>query len=341
MVIGAVGLAVMLGAWAFLGWPSWLGGPGGASGPDAAAPGPTTSAATPTTAVAGAPPSAPVTVAGPTTLAVPPRATGAKPGPGNTGVPAGTPLTVVTGDQTYSTAGQVVTGLDIHGFVKVTARNVTIRDSVIRGGPNPKCNSSVLWIAAGASATVTDTEIAPSNANACLDGVWATSATLARMNIHGAVDGVKAYDNVTIVDSYIHDLAYFTSDPNQNGGPTHNDAVQTYEGNQHIVMRHDTFDLSTTPHANAAYQLTQDGGKVATDIHIDSNWLDGGGCTLNFAHKGGPTPMTGIYVTNNRFGRHSVYNCPILISTQTVLSQNVGNVWDDTGAPIPKPQQHD
>jgi hypothetical protein len=51
--------------------------------------------------------------------------------------------------------------------------------------------------------------------------------------------------------------------------------------------------------------------------------------------------MTGIYVTNNRFGRHSVYNCPILISTQTVLSQNVGNVWDDTGAPIPKPQQHD
>jgi len=131
MVIGAIGLAVMLGAWAFLGWPSWLGGPGGASGPDAAAPGPTTSAATPTTAVAGAPPSAPVTAAGPTTLAVPPRATGAKPGPGNTGVPAGTPLTVVTGDQTYSTAGQVVTGLDIHGFVKVTARNVTIRDSVI------------------------------------------------------------------------------------------------------------------------------------------------------------------------------------------------------------------
>jgi hypothetical protein len=141
--------------------------------------------------------------------------------------------------------------------------------------------------------------------------VWATRATLTRMNIHGAVDSVKAYDNVTIVDSYIHDLAYFTSDPNQNGGRTDNDAVQTYEGNQHIVMRHNTFDLSTTPHANAAYQLTQDGGKVAIDIHIDSN------C------------------------RHSFYKCPILISTRTVLSQNAANVWDDTGAPIPKPQQHD
>lgn len=51
--------------------------------------------------------------------------------------------------------------------------------------------------------------------------------------------------------------------------------------------------------------------------------------------------MTGIYVTNNRFGRHSFYNCPILISTRIVLSQNAANVWDDTGAPIPKPQQHD
>jgi hypothetical protein len=93
-------------------------------------------------------------------------------------------------------------------------------------------------------------------------------------------------------------------------------------------------DLDTKP-------LDQDGGKVATDLHIDGNWLDGGGCTLNFAHKGGPTPMTGIYVTNNRFGRGSQYQCPILISTQTILSQNSGNVWDDTGAPIPKPQQHD
>jgi len=342
VALGVVALALVLGTATFLAWPSR---PSGSGGPDAGATGdPTTSdRATPTSGGPSASATSPSALATspPTTLAVPPRATGPKPGPGNTGVPAGTALTVVNGDQTYSTPGQVVAGLDIHGFVKVTARNVTIRDSVIRGGPNPKCNSSVLWIATGASATVTDTEIAPSNANACLDGVWATSATLTRMNIHGAVDGVKAYDNVTIVDSYIHDLAYFTSDPNQNGGPTHNDAVQTYEGNQHIVMRHNTFDLSTTPHANAAYQLTQDGGKVATDIHIDSNWLDGGGCTLNFAHKGGPTPMTGIYVTNNRFGRHSVYNCPILISTQTVLSQNAGNVWDDTGAPIPKPQQHD
>lgn len=93
--------------------------------------------------------------------------------------------------------------------------------------------------------------------------------------------------------------------------------------------------------ANAAYQVTQEGG-ASGDIRVESNWLDGGHCVLNFAHRGGgPTPMTGIAVVNNRFGRNSMFVCPILISTQTSLSANSGNVWDDTGAAIPAPDKHD
>jgi hypothetical protein len=289
------------------------------------------SASTSPTATPSAQPASPTPVARP----------GGKPGPGNTGVPPGTRLAVVNGDQTYSTDNQVISGLDIHGFVQIRAKNVTIRNSVIRGGPNPRCNSSVLWIRAdsGASATIEDSEIAPSNPSPCLDGVWAVNASLVRLNIHGTVDGVKAYDNVTLRDSYLHDLGWFASDPNQGGGPTHNDAVQTYEGNRHIVLRHNTMNPGSR--GNAAYQVTQDGGKATTDIHVENNWLDGGGCTLNFSHHGGPTPMTGIFVSGNRFGRHSVYQCPILVSTQTLLSQNTGNVWDDTTAPIPPPDRHD
>jgi hypothetical protein len=270
-----------------------------------------------------------------------PNRPGGKPGTANTGVPAGTKLIVVNGNQTYATSNQVINGLDIHGFVQITGKNVTIKNSIIRGGPNPKCNSSVLWIRAdtGASAVIQDSEIAPSNPGPCLDGIWATSSSLVRMNIHGAVDGIKAYDNVTVQDSWVHDLSWFASDPNQGGGATHNDDVQTYEGNRHIVLRHNT--LSPGPKGNAAYQVTQDGGKPATDLHIENNWLDGGGCTLNFSHKGGPTPMTGIYVVGNRFGRASQFHCPILLSTQTVLSQNSGNVYDDTGKAIPGPQKHD
>jgi hypothetical protein len=71
-------------------------------------------------------------------------------------------------------------------------------------------------------------------------------------------------------------------------GPTHNDAVQPYEGNRNVLLRHNTLALSNKD--NAAYQVTQDRGKPSQSLRIENNWLDGGGCTLNFSHKGGPTP---------------------------------------------------
>jgi hypothetical protein len=195
----------------------------------------------------------------------------------------------------------------------------------------------VINVGSGASVTIERSEIAPANPNACLDGIWAHDAKLRRLNIHGTVDGIKAGDNVTLEDSYIHDLSWFASDPNQGGGATHNDDVQTLEGH-HITLRGNV--LLAGSKGNAAYQVTQDFGPTG-DLHIENNWLDGGGCRLNFAHKGGPTPLTNIYVVGNRFGRGSKFQCPILVSTQTVLSKNSGNVWSDTGKPIPSPQRHD
>jgi hypothetical protein len=278
----------------------------------------------------------------PAAAASPGRVALAKPGPDNTGVPPGTSLRVVTGDQTYTTDNQVISGLDIRGYVRIQAQNVTIKNSIVRGGA-PRCNAAVIYVVGGSSATIQDSEIVPSQPNACLDGIWATNATLQRLDIHGTVDGVKAFNNVVLQDSYIHALSWFASDPNQGGTPTHNDTVQTYQGSSNITIRRNNLNPSTDAgtKGNAAYQVTQDEGYAATNLRIEGNWLDGGGCSLNFSHKGGPTPMTGIYVINNRFGRGSQFNCPILISTQTVLSQNTGNVWDDTGTPIPPPQQHD
>ncbi|MFC0532171.1 hypothetical protein [Phytohabitans kaempferiae] len=267
--------------------------------------------------------------------APPSRPTG-KPGPDNTGVPAGTKLKVVTGDQTYSKSNQVLSGLDIRGYVRITGKNVTLRNSIVRGGAE-RCNASAV-ISVEGSARIEYTEIRPSNPSPCLDGVRGSNITMVAVDIHGVVDGVKAGDNVLIEHSYIHDLSWFASDPNQGGGSTHNDAVQSF-GDRNITLRHNT--LLAGRDGNAAWQVTQDDGGTATNLRVENNWLDGGGCTLNFAHKGGPTPMTGIHVVNNRFGRGSSHNCPILISTQTRLSTNSGNVWMDTGEPIPRPQQHD
>ena len=46
----------------------------------------------------------------------------------------GTTLKRHDGDITVTTAGTVLDGLDIHGFVTIKAANVTIKNSIIRGG---------------------------------------------------------------------------------------------------------------------------------------------------------------------------------------------------------------
>ncbi len=272
----------------------------------------------------------------------------AKPDATNTGVPSGTQLAVVNGNQTYATDNQVITGKDIHGAVIITGKNVTLKNSIVRGDGSiaSQCtastqhNSSVIWVQNGGSATISDVEVAPDLVTTCLDGVWALNATLLRVNVHGAVDGVKAYDNVTIQDSYIHDMTYFASQPGGQG-QTHNDGVQSYQCNVNILVKHNNIDLSNVAGGNANYQITQDNGIRCSNIVIDDNWLDGGGCTINIAHKV-LANLTGVSLTNNRFGRHQGYtNCTVLLSTQSTLSAYSGNVWDDTGQPIPAPQVHD
>jgi nitrous oxidase accessory protein NosD len=260
---------------------------------------------------------------------------GGRPNAGNTGVPAGVTLTAVSGDQTYATAGQVIDGMDIRGYVRITARNVTIRNSIVRGGGS-RCSAAVITIVAGASATIEDTEINPTNPNACLDGIWATAATLTRLNIHDTVDGVRAGNDVIVQDSWIHDLRHYTSGA-PTGGGTETDAVQTISARR-VTLRNNV--LNPGVRGNAAYQVTQDSGPSG-DLRVENNYLDGGHCTLNFSHRGSTTDLTGITVSGNRFGRNTTYVCPILLSTRTTLSRNSGNVWEDTSAPIPPPDRHD
>jgi hypothetical protein len=165
--------------------------------------------------------------------------------------------------------------------------------------------------------------------------MWTRRTHVLRVNVHGSVDGIKAHSDTLIEDSYIHDLAWFASDPDQGGGPTHNDGVQSFADEARITLRHNTIDLSTTKKPNAAWQTS------AHDSHAVGNLLDGGACTLNFDHTAIGRPLTGIRIINNRFGPSSFYDCPILLSTRSEVERNSGNVWHDSGDPIPPPEVHD
>jgi hypothetical protein len=258
---------------------------------------------------------------------------GAKPDATNTGVPPGVALTTVAQDVVVTQDGTVIDAEDIQGFLTIKASHVTVMRSIVRGRAT-SATTAIVRIDSGTDITIEDVEIAAATPSVDVDGFSAQNVVARRLNIHGGVDGAKVGSNTTLECSYIHDLVSFASDPNQGGGATHNDAIQILSGTGiHIVGN----QLVAAMDQNSAIQITEDFG-VVSDVHIESNWADGGGCTYNFSHKG-QTSLGDLHTQGNRFGRNSFYNCPILKSTKTTLDSQ-GDVWDDDGTPVPI-QTHD
>jgi hypothetical protein len=252
-----------------------------------------------------------------------------QPGAGNTGVPSGTRLTVHNGDLTISTAGAVIQGLDIRGFVKVTAPGVIIRNSIIRGRATTSAKGLLTATSNSASVTIVDSELAPSTKSPWIDGIRGWNITAKRVNIHGVIDGFHLYGpNTTIEASWIHDHAHFTNDPQQGGKASHDDSVQIQKGSN-IRITGNTISGAY----NTGIQFTQDQGKVS-DVKITNNHLDGGGCTINFAEKG-RGPFVGMVITGNVFGRHTrVANCAIIAPDTTKISSARNTFVDGAVAAI-------
>jgi hypothetical protein len=290
-------------------------------------------------ATAPPPESSPSPTSTPTSTA-PPQACAGFPDAACAGVPAGQILTIVSDDKSYGSSfdGRTISNMDFRGWVKVTGANITFKNSIFRGRSANGANHALIDTEdSNGTITIIDSEFKPSSPSATIDGLWTRNTNIYRADIRGGVDGLKANSNTLVQDSYIHDMSYFASDPNQGGRPTHNDGVQTFAGESHVTLRHNTIDISDTYDGNAAWQSS------GTYSRAENNYLDGGGCTLNFDAKslGGPT-LTPIYVNKNHFGRHqAATGCVALISNKTVMTEYNGNVWHDTGQPAPGWQQHD
>jgi hypothetical protein len=258
-----------------------------------------------------------------------------RPSAANTGVPPGTTLTRHDGNITITKAGTVLEDLDVHGFVIVEASNVTIERSIVRGGVSHG-DTALVKVVSGTNVLVEDSELVPEDPSVQIDGIRGANYTVLRDNIHGTTDGSKVTgDNVTITDSYIHDLPYWAHDPDQHGNPAHNDGVEIFVGkNLHIT--NNAFYIAT--YGNSAMQVNQNLGTV-TDLHFTGNYADGGHCTVNLVVQP-KASMTGIQVDDNRFGRDtSIVNCAIF-AKYTVTLTDVNDVWDDTGLPVTLRRAH-
>ena len=244
----------------------------------------------------------------------PVQATGPVPS-GPVGVPPGTALTVHNGDLTITTAGTVINGLDIRGFVKVMAPNVTIRNSVIRGAATSVQRALLLVASDSASVLIEDSELYAAQPSPWIDGIRGWNITARRVNIHHVIDSMHLYgDNVTVESSWLHDNMHYTNDPAQGGGASHDDSIQIQRGSN-IRITGNTISGAY----NTGIQFTQDQG-VVSDVQIRNNWMDGGGCTVNLAEKG-RGPFQGVVISDNIFGRNTrVSNCAIISPSTTVLT---------------------
>src|SRR5437868_3060976 len=82
--------------------------------------------------------------------------------------------------------------------------------------------------------------------------------------------------NITIANSYVHDLPFWAHDPDQGGKPAHNDGVEIFVG-KNLYITNNAFYVAS--YGNSAMQVNQNLGTV-TDLHFTGNYADGGNCTV-------------------------------------------------------------
>lgn len=250
-----------------------------------------------------------------------------RPGAGNTGVPAGTKLTVHNGDINITADNTVIDGWDIHGFVRVNASNVTIRNSIIRGGDAKGTGRAVIQAyGVHPNFLIQDSTILPDFPSLWLDGLDGAHFTALRVDISGVVDSVKVIgDDVTIRDSYLHGNRHYTNDPTHPDGISHDDSIQ-FEGGTNFLAEHNTI-LGAY---NAAWMVTQNWAR-SSNMRLIGNWIGGGGCTVNVSEKG-KGPITGLVLRDNQFGP-SRLNCAV-IAPPTSAPTMVNNVYEGTTTPV-------
>ena len=213
-----------------------------------------------------------------------------------------------------TTANQVIDGLDISGDVSIEAPGVVIKNSRIHG------SGTYGVLVRSGSVTISDTDIyGPENA------IAGNNWTASRVDIYGTYgDGVKFGSNVTLQNSWIHNLTPASG--------AHADGGQMQSGVQNLVVRGNVIDVSSASNSNAALFLAPDLGPSSNGpVVIDSNWLDGGNYTVYCVDgNNGQYIVKNISITKNKFGRSSDYG-PARINVPITQS---GNVWADTNASL-------
>ena len=262
-----------------------------------------------------------------TSACVTPTQTGF-PDASNTGVPAGATLTAYTGPSNVTTPNTVIDGKTI-GCIQVSAPGVVIKNSkitchgfyAVRVGDNGVPSATPL--------VIQDSEI---TCNGAGTAVGEADVTVLRSNIHDCENGFDANRDITVRDSYIHDL-YQSSTAHPDGLQMagHYEGGTLYMWAKNITIVHNTIYATNDAGVigNAAI-ISNRGGD--TNVLIDSNLFAGGGYTI-YCEQG--AKGNNYRLTNNhfstRFSPKVGYYGPMTDCSDENAS---GNVYHETGQPI-------
>lgn len=261
------------------------------------------------------------------------RAPTVKPNAAATGVPSGTQLRVYDGDLVITRAGTRIDRLDVRGFIRVKAPNVTISRSIVRGR-NLSAKEFTEAKPTGLitnygydNLLVTDTLVQADQQSVLMDGIKGWDFTARRVHVVGNVDSIKIQgDNVRVENSLLEDTTWFASDPSQRGGPTHNDNIQIQQG-RNIFIGGNTIRGAQNFAILGAASIGN-----TPNLVITNNWLDGGHCTVKLETKS--SYQLGTNLTANVFGpNREVSYCPVQVTSKAKVAAR-GNIYEETGRPI-------
>jgi len=258
----------------------------------------------------------------------------------NTGPAAGTIFREFAGIYEIRKDGALVDGLRVNGSIMVYANDVTIQNCEVDA-------SGQLWgirQVEGSGLKVKNCRVygIPSKtdrkATHVLDGV-SNAAEVSFTEIHGVENAVTGGSNY-IHDNYIHSFARWIA------ADDHTDGLQTFgwAGASGLRVIHNTIIAILTggDYTPANYDAGSSAIALQAGMHdliIDGNFLAGGTYTL-YGPSERPSAPANVHVTNNRFSRH-YFPKGGLFGTHTGFNRNApgfvwsGNVWHETGQPVP------
>ncbi|QYF72833.1 hypothetical protein [Cryobacterium sp. PAMC25264] len=253
--------------------------------------------------------------------------TGSWPTAATTGYPAGTNLTPM-GGITITTDGAVYDAVEFSGDVVVKANNVTIRNS--------KVNGRIDIRAPYAGLLVQRVEIAGPGAGYTTKypGIGYDNFTADGVNIHGWGDGAMFDSNVTIKNSWIHDIPV--------SGDSHNQAILSLGGPNFTIVNN-RLDAGNEGNFTAALSFLNQWGAF-TDTLVQGNLFNGGGyCVYAGGEDKGNSarPSSNVRFLDNSFGTEKNSKCGYYGPATAFDKSGAGNVWSGNamtnGTPVTAP----